>query len=72
MTWAYAIAAWWVLSVPVGCLVCHFVEISPDMGRSAGGGSADLCDDQHPNLKRPLLTGSLQRQRASLLGEAGE
>jgi hypothetical protein len=74
MTWALCIAAWWVLSVPVACLAVRLLdddEIGPDMGGSAAGGSGNLCDDQHLSLQRPLLTGSLQRQRASLL-EAAE
>jgi hypothetical protein len=74
MTWAIAIAAWWVLSVPVACLAVRLscVAVQNDPG-ALGAASADLrlpptklARRSPSNQQAPGI--SLDRERHRLMG----
>jgi hypothetical protein len=75
MTWAIAIAAWWVLSVPIACLVmrltCVAVQNDPSVAGTVATDwtfppSAKLARRSPSNQQAPGI--SLDRERHRLMG----
>ena len=74
MTWAIAIAAWWVLSVPIACLAVRLSCVAVQNDPSAAGDAAvvfhlpptKLARRSPSNQQAPGI--SLDRERHRLMG----
>jgi len=58
MTWALCIAAWWLLSVPIGCIAARLIRDDPSVPRDVG--TALFLPPTNLDTGRSLTTGGSQ------------